>query len=53
MLLRFYPCVGIWRFYVLMHLEFMTCLLGDVCYISVAWLFEFLCMLYSGELLET
>jgi len=31
MLLRFYPFVGIWDV-----LEFMTCILGDVCYISAA-----------------
>ena len=54
MLLRFYLFVGIWRFYVLMYLEFMTCILGDVCYIyPLRSCLNFYACYIFGERLET
>jgi len=45
---RFCPFVGFWRFYLWMYVDLMTCILGDVWFISAATVENFYtCMLFE------
>ena len=53
MLLRFYPFIRIWRFYVLMYLDFMTCILEMYVIYPLRSCLNFYACYIFGELLET